>query len=373
MQSTPQAGYPARIQPLLSLGFIALAWVVLNQFRTHLGLHAGDRSGLVFKGYLGAELFFVLSGFLVSHFYVTAEQHGGFNYASLLRRGLARVYPLHLVVIVVMALLVAAARIGGAPAPTGVFDLRGLIANITLIQAWGVTPTVTWNFPSWLISAEWFALIVFPVTAKIALAPRRPAWLIIALALALFVVAFNLAAEKGVLFTDMTAQIGALQTVPAFLMGAGLYQLGRRHSLPLAWAETLAVGAGVWIVFSAAARLSDLAIWPAFAVLVFALAETSKSAKPALSFAPLPYLGSIAYSVYLVYLPVDIVYFHGVQRLFGAPHGAFAWVVWAGVFPVILLTGALAHHALAGPAQAWFAAREQRVSAKARRAAAAEG
>lgn len=373
MQSLRPSVYPPRIQPLLSLGFVALAWIILNQFRLHLGLHAGERSGLVFKGYLGAELFFVLSGFLVSHFYLTAEQGGGFDYASLLRRGLARAYPLHMVMIAVMALLLAVAKVGGAPPPAGVFDLRGLIANITLIQAWGVTPTVTWNFPTWLISSEWFALITFPLTAWIALKPNRPAWLIIGLGLALFVAAFRLAAARGVLFTDMTAQIGALQTIPAFLTGAGLYQLGRRHSLPLAWAETLAVIAGVWIVFSAAARLSDLVIWPAFAVLVFALAETARCGRPALSFTPLPYLGSIAHSVYLVYLPVDIVYFHAAQRLVGAPHGPLAWAIWAGVFPAILLTGALAHHALAGPAQAWFADRERQLSSRAHRAAAFEG
>ena len=38
------------ILPLVGLQFVALAWVVLNQFRFHLNLHAGDHSGLVFKG-----------------------------------------------------------------------------------------------------------------------------------------------------------------------------------------------------------------------------------------------------------------------------------------------------------------------------------
>ena len=68
--------YPATIAPLIGLQFIALAWVVLNQFRFHLGLHAGDRSGLVFKGYLGAELFLVLTGFLICHLYASASGGG---------------------------------------------------------------------------------------------------------------------------------------------------------------------------------------------------------------------------------------------------------------------------------------------------------
>jgi peptidoglycan/LPS O-acetylase OafA/YrhL len=104
-------------------------------------------------------------------------------------------------------------------------------------------------------------------------------------------------------------------------------------------------------------RLNDLVIWPAFGALVFSLAETAKTTRPALSRAPLPYLGRIAYSIYLVYLPVDIVYFHGVERLIGTPTGAVAWAVWSGVFPVILVAGIAAHHLIAQPAAAWLAPR----------------
>jgi peptidoglycan/LPS O-acetylase OafA/YrhL len=69
----------------------------------------------------------------------------------------------------------------------------------------------------------------------------------------------------------------------------------------------------------------------------------------------LPWLGQAAYSIYLVYLPVDIVYFHGVERLIGTPTGALAWAVWAGVFPVILVAGVAAHQLIAKPAAAWLA------------------
>ena len=354
----PAAGgsYPAEILPLISLRFIALAWVVLNQFRFHLGLHAGDRSGLVFKGYLGASLFFVLAGFLAVHLLAREQAQGRFRYGPFLWRRLIRTYPLHLAMIAVMAVLMIAGRTSGVALPAGVFDWRGLFANLFLVQAWGTVPTVSWNFPSWLISAEWFAYIGIPVIAWIALKRLNPI-LVITGAIGLFIVAFEVAAARGVLFTDMTAQIGALQTVPAFLLGAGLYALGRRWSLPRGWSGFTAGAAGAWIVAAALLRLSDLFIWPAFGALVFGLAETAKTAKPVLTWAPLPWLGQIAYSIYLVYLPVDIVYFHGVERMIGTPTGALAWAVWAGVFPVILAAGIAAHVLIAQPAAAWLAAR----------------
>jgi len=355
VSAQPDAAYPAVIAPLISLRFIALAWVVLNQFRFHLDLHAGDRSGLVFKGYLGASLFFVLAGFLAAHAFATETEQGRFRYGPFLWTRLIRTYPLHFVMIAVMAVLMFAGRATGAVLPAGVFDWRGLAANLALVQAWGTVPTVSWNFPSWLISAEWFAYIALPVTAWIALKRLNPV-VAVAGAIGLFSVLFEIAASRHILFTDMTAQIGALQTVPAFLFGAGLYSLGRRWSLPRNWSGFVAGAAGAWIVAAALLRLNDLFIWPAFGAVVFGLAETAKTEKPALTWAPLPYLGAIAYSIYLVYLPVDIVYFHGVQRLIGTPTGALAWAVWAGVFPVILVAGMAAHQLIAKPAAAWLAA-----------------
>jgi peptidoglycan/LPS O-acetylase OafA/YrhL len=300
-------------------------------------------------------MFFVMAGFLAAHAWTTETEQGRFRYGPFLWTRLIRVYPLHLAMIALMAVLMLAGRATGASLPAGVFDWRGLFANLALVQAWGTVPTVSWNFPSWLISAEWFAYIALPVTAWIALKRLHPVATIIG-AIGLFSILFMAAASRHILFTDMTAQIGALQTVPAFLFGAGLYSLGRRWSLPRNWSGLIAGAAGAWIVAAALMRLSDLLIWPAFGVVVFALAETAKTQKPALTWAPLPYLGQIAYSIYLVYLPVDIIYFHAVERLIGVPTGALAWAVWSGVFPVILAAGMAAHHLIARPAAAWLAA-----------------
>jgi peptidoglycan/LPS O-acetylase OafA/YrhL len=37
--------------------------------------------------------------------------------------------------------------------------------QLTLLQAWGVTRSPGWNVPSWSISAEWFAYLLFPLLA----------------------------------------------------------------------------------------------------------------------------------------------------------------------------------------------------------------
>jgi peptidoglycan/LPS O-acetylase OafA/YrhL len=353
--AAPAAAYPARIAPLVGLQAFAIGWVVLNQFRLHLGLAAGERSGLVFKGYLGAELFFVLTGFLTAHAYGREVADGGRGYGGFLYRRLIGIYPLHLVTIAVMAVLMAAAAVAGAGFPHGVASLHGLVSNLLLVQAWGVEPSVSWNFPSWLVSAEWFGFIVFPVTAWLTWRAWPNAWIAVLAPLTLFAVLFQMTAQRGVLFTDMTAQIGAAQTIPAFLLGAGLYRLSDQRPLPRGLAGVLAVFAAAWIVAAALARLSDLVIVPAFGLLTLALAETARGPHPALSGPAAQYLGRISIAVCLVYLPVDIVYFHAVARLFGQPHGAAAWAVWFGVFPAIAAAGAVAHHLVQRPAETWLA------------------
>lgn len=353
----PALAYPARIAPLQGLQAFALGWVVLNQFRFHLGLAAGERSGLVFKGYLGAELFFVLTGFLTAQAYAREMADGPGGYGGFLYRRLIGLYPLQLATIMAMAALMAAAALSGASIPHAVASLHGLVSNLLMIQAWGAEPTVSWNFPSWLVSAEWFAFIVFPVTAWVTRRAWPSAWIAVLAPLALFVALFQLMAHKGVLFTDMTAQIGAAQTIPAFLFGAGLHRLGAERGLPRGSAGILAVFAAAWIVAASLARLSDIVIFPAFGLLTLALAETAKGERPALSGPIVQYLGRISIAVYLVYLPVDIVYFHAIERVFGQPKGALAWAVWFGVFPVIAAVGAVAHQLIQRPAELWLARR----------------
>jgi peptidoglycan/LPS O-acetylase OafA/YrhL len=352
--SEAAASCPAALKPLKSLGFAALAWVVLNQFRDHLGLHAGASSGIVGKGYLGADIFFIVAGFIVCQAYVGMKAQGKFSYGSFLWRGLARVYPLHLVTLAAMAGLYLAGRLSGAVFDPRAYPPAAIPANLLLIHAWGVLATDYWNFPSWLISALWFALIVFPVTAWLALKGLRPTAVAVIAPIVLFAAMFEVADARGVLFSDMTAQIGALQTVPSFLLGAALYRLGQERSLPGRWPDATALAAAAWIVVAASLRLSDLLIWPAFGVLVFAVAETAKGVRPALTARPLQYLARFTFSVFLVYLPVDIVYFRAVRLLVGAPVGVAAWAAWWGVFPVILLVGAFAFFAVERPANTWL-------------------
>jgi peptidoglycan/LPS O-acetylase OafA/YrhL len=349
--------YPSDIRPLTSLRIAAALWVLVYHFRNHLGLDL-ERFGLIAKGYLGVDLFFILSGFILSHVYLGAWEAKRFNYGSFLWARLARVYPVHLVTLAAMiAIWLAARQIGAAFDPVA-FDPRVLPQHLLLIHAWGTTPSVQWNFPSWSISAEWFAYLTFPVAAGIVLVFRRVAWLAVIAAVALFAVVVWGLEANGLPLGEVT-RLGFIRIVPAFFMGAALYQLGRTVSVPRLAALVGALAAVIWIVVASMLKLGDLAIWPAFALLIFSLAEASKTnARGVLGAAGLVYLGEVSYAVYMTHLPVDIVYFQVLGRIAPTLGGPLVWAAWAGVFGVCLAASVVAYHLVETPARNWMRARD---------------
>lgn len=340
------------VASLAALQFFAVFWVVLNQFREHLGLEVGARSGLVAKGYLGAGLFFVVGGFLICGQWARPGGTGGSRYGSLLWRRLAFIYPLHVLILVVMIAAVFLRL--GQPLHRTSFLPGDLLGNLLLVQAWGAVKTDSWNFPSWLISAEWFAALIFPAIAWVALRALRPSALSLAAALALFVAMFLIAQAKAVLFTDMTTQIGALQTIPAYLLGVALWRLDGERCLSQGAALALAMVAVAWIAVGASMRVSDVLIWPAFGPLVFGVAQAARSAMLGRYRRPLAYLGGLAIPMLLIYLPVDIAYFRVGHLLFGTVHGAPAWLLWSGVFPAIMTAAMVVRHFVQRPIWLWL-------------------
>lgn len=345
--------YPNDIRPLTSLRIVAALWVLAYHFRDHLGLDV-DRLGVVAKGYLGVDLFFILSGFILSHVYLGRFEAKRFNYGSFLWARLSRIYPVHLVTLAAtIGIWLVGMKVGAKFDPVA-FDPAVLPQHLLLIHAWGTTPSVQWNFPSWSISAEWFAYLAFPLAAVLVLGFRRVAWLAVILVLGLFALTFWALQSYGLPLSEVT-RLGFIRIIPAFLMGAALYRLGQTISLPRPMALTGAALAVIWIVVASTLRLSDLAIWPAFGLLIFSLAEASKTnARGILGAAVLVYLGEVSYSVYMTHLPVDIAYFHTLSKVAPGISGPAAWVAWLGVFVATLLISMATYHLVERPARNWM-------------------
>jgi peptidoglycan/LPS O-acetylase OafA/YrhL len=344
--------YPSDIKPLTGLRFIAAFWLLLYFFWDRLGLGPREQFGLIEKGGMGVDLFFILSGFILAHVYGPQVETKTFHWPTFLWARLARVYPLHLACLLAMIGIWFLARMMGAEIEAQAFNVSQIPAHIALVQAWGLVGSDGWNFPSWSISAEWFAYLTFPVTFGIAALFRKAPLFGIGLAVTLFGALVALAHLMGMVLVDMTWQGGALRIIPSFLMGIACWMLGRKITMPALQAQ-IGVGISVaWIMGAASLRFPTELLWPGLAGLVFFLAETSKHENYALCASKSwVYLGEISFAAYMVHLPVDIVYYQVVERVFGQPQGGLALALGSGSILLTWMVAAAAHALIENPAR----------------------
>jgi peptidoglycan/LPS O-acetylase OafA/YrhL len=179
-------------------------------------------------GFLGVDVFFVLSGFIISYNYahVFAEGFDLSRWGRFLWARLARIYPVHFVLLVALAVAVLGLGFGhGGQIEEERWSIRGLLTSLLLIHAW-VGDKDVWNAVSWSISAEWLAYLCFPLLSAIALAITRrlgprAAWGVLMMAAA--VQAMYATANRYVGYS--LPALPALQIVGEFLAGCMTFRI----------------------------------------------------------------------------------------------------------------------------------------------------
>jgi peptidoglycan/LPS O-acetylase OafA/YrhL len=354
--------YPTDIRILTSLRFAAALWVLVYFFGGKIGWH--DASGFAAKGYLGVDLFFILSGFILAHVYgarIESQGIGKFAFGSFLWARLARIYPVHLVVLLGMVLLWAVATALGISIDKG-FDPTTLWAHVTLVHAWHTVPSGGWNHPSWSISAEWFAYLIFPLVAALCAALFKLGRLLPLVLIALFPLAWVISQQiSPASLTELTGEGGFLRIIPSFFAGAALWWVGRSVVLPPAFGLGMVVLSALWLVIATSVRAPDVISWFGLAGLVFGLAETSKSANAGFARGKVAiWLGEISYSLYMGHVLVDLVVTQIAKRIVTDP------AQLATISPLVALAGFLGSLVFAGvlfhgvetPARNWLRKRD---------------
>lgn len=132
-------------------------------------------------GYRAVPLFWCLSGTVFMHVYGDR----GIGVRAFWRARFARLYPLHLTTLLVVAVLQAMSiALDGRTRIYGNYDLRHAILNLAFIQAWGLERGFSFNGPSWSVSVELAAYLIFFVTLVTRLARLSGALVALALLIA---------------------------------------------------------------------------------------------------------------------------------------------------------------------------------------------
>jgi len=339
---------PADLKPITALRFGAALWVAVYAFWENLA--GAGSSMLVAKGYLGVELFFVLSGFILSHVYLQAAGEKRFSYRGFLWARIARVYPLHVATLVAVGLLAGAAVVAGMSVDGNILSWTSLPANLLMVHAWGLAPVAGWNHPSWSISAEWFAYLCFPAFAFVFWRLRdKPVTAVVGAAAFLMILYFVFEQWAGFPLTEATIRWGALRIVPCFALGCALYLLYRHAPVK---APALASGLFLALMLGSAA----LGLWDALTVLaagglILSLASLPNDRAGWLASKPAVYLGEISYSVYMVCVPWKLLAVNLAAKVTDAPDKQLHVFVWLAILALLPVVAAVSYHLVEHPAR----------------------
>jgi peptidoglycan/LPS O-acetylase OafA/YrhL len=310
------------IKALSGLRIVAAVWVVLFHFRPLLQEAApGFRSALapiLDCGAQGVDLFFILSGFVLTWNYLDRMGESWSWRATLhfLWLRLSRVWPVYLVTMHLAALwIIFTLNVGHVPSEAAdTLTAMNYVKQVLLVQLW-VQPYFdgsSWDGPAWSISAEWLAYLLFGalilVIFRIARATRARG--LICLAVAASLPPVLLLVSSGLFYTPWSwlPRI-VMQFTAGALVCAAVRKLqpSDRARRGAGYASILLAGAIVgilyWLDAHPIATIYDSSglVDVLFVPLVLALAIGTGGLPWLLALRPMVYLGHISFSLYMVH------------------------------------------------------------------------
>ncbi|TCK27360.1 peptidoglycan/LPS O-acetylase OafA/YrhL [Pseudonocardia endophytica] len=380
------AGRPGRapggeLRALTGLRIVAALWVVAFHFHFTALPGVTDVSAvlgpLVTQGSLGVDLFFVLSGFVIAHTYLDRmgprlrlRSAGRFVWA---RAG--RMWPAYLLVFHlfgVWLLIRATYGSGGDIAFQAVqpdLSWGQWLRQLLLVQMWDrpFLDGASWVGPTWSISAEWLAYLLFPLTALVFFRLRRLPVVVLGfgalLAMAPMAAAYLVVGSPYYPFSWLVRVLcgfsAGVLTLLAVRRLTGSAR-ARRIAPTTAWVALLGIVGGLLAGDAAGGGLLGLVV-VLFPVLVGALALTERGPARWLGSRPMVHGGRISYALYLVHIPMFEMFWLALRNGTGdrfdgllAPGTLSAHVVALVVLVATVPVAHLLYTFVEQPARGWM-------------------
>lgn len=285
-------------------------------------------------GWAFVDLFFLLSGYIFAHVYLPGNklaQRGAMAQFTVAR--IARLYPLHL-----LTLLVVASYAWGEKGNTaGAFAM-----HLVMLQNFVRPVPDTFNGPAWSLSVEACCYLLFAFAAMRGGARRLWGVTLAAIAVGLGALVFN-GQSEGPWVAD---------NLPRGLLGFFLGQVlwhGRAALGRVPWPLLAALlAAGLVLPTGNFSSLLPMVLLAFPAALVLAL-RTSW-----LDWRVLQWLGDRSYAIYLVHLPVYALIKRQTGMIPG--DGPQQWALYLGIVAAIVLLADLTYRRFEMPMRRWIRA-----------------
>lgn len=249
---------------------------------------------------LFVDLFFVISGYVIASQYLTRVDSSR-SVGHFLWRRLARIYPLHLATLVFYVLLALAIHFGTVRSDNpDRYPLTDIPAQLLLLHSlWG--ERLSFNFPSWSLSAEMFCYLAFPAIASLCLKRREFAWLLVALTVAANSLWVLAAGTEP--WAEWINHGGVFRALPAFNLGIAGYlfrdQIARWRIHPSALPALLIV----FVVLGSYLSIS-VGLLAVYAIALLAIHFDCAGRSTPLARLGFDRWSHLTYSCYMLHIPV---------------------------------------------------------------------
>lgn len=357
----------ARIAPLTGLRIFAASLVVLHHFGNpplHASISAVPILGdllinVQLLGFVGVDLFFVLSGFILTHVYLDEANCLRVTWRDFWGARIARIYPLYL-----LAAIIALPPLLWSPPVHQAIPVT-LPSTVLMLQPWIPFSATAWNPPGWSLGVEALFYALFPVLAPYVASrsSQRPlAWIgglwLAGLAAPLWYAIADpdrLHASwvySGTYLWREIVKYDPLLHLSAFLIGVVTARLFlKRAAAPsrrnydrtlivvLCIGTIMALGTNVPYMFAFDGGLSLI-----FALLIYEIASADNAMTRMLGSPFLVLLGEASYGVYLLHYPMWQWAARLLPHYFPIPGGYTTSCGVFGLYVVVLILVSVGVH-----------------------------
>jgi peptidoglycan/LPS O-acetylase OafA/YrhL len=287
------------------LRIIAAAAVVVLHYSDYFKDQPAGRFMVAYTWHfnLFVDLFFVVSGFVIARQYFGRVGDAA-SIGRFIWRRLARIYPLHLATLAFYIGIALALHFGVARTDNAArYPFSDLPAQLLLLHAFN-GDRLTFNFPSWSLSAEMFCYLLFPIVAMIV--ARHKALIIALVVLPALANSLWVEAAGTTSWADWINTGGAFRALPGFNLGVACHlfrgQIARWPIIP----GMLTTSLTAFIVFGSLLP-AMAALVAIYAIAMLAIQPDCASHPTLLSRLRLDRWSSLTYSCYMLHIPVATV------------------------------------------------------------------
>ncbi|MDR0794253.1 MAG: acyltransferase [Chitinophagaceae bacterium] len=277
------------------------------------------------KCYIMVDLFFVMSGFIIMHVYGNTFKDS-LQKTSLRRffvARFARIYPLHLAVMLLLLALVFLIIPKWSNPPVIFEQHSDILPSIFLLHSFGLTKIYCWNIPSWSISAECAAYVLFPLLAIFSNKKKIISVVIFLLfiVIAYYCIMFVLPRKNPLYPTvpvphnlNTTFDYGYLRGIAGFMLGILIYRLYKIDVCKKIFSNDISLLINIALIILVMHNAwNDALVVALFALLVLHFACNNGIVHKVCNLRPAQFIGDISYSIYLMQIFFQEPFSHGIR------------------------------------------------------------